>query len=653
MGSYKKAWCYVKNNKLYLLSMVVFLIIFQLFNSLSPLIIQDTLDNRLLGITGTWYEAEKGYLVKGKYLSREGEDKIYTVSYIEDSFYISESELPAGVKQLVADQILVNEQYFKAEKLSKKETSELFKSQKTSIKLNLLFLALVFIITIISSYCQRISGALLTVHTTRDIRMDAIRKFEYMDIGQLESEPVGKTANRLLADTVGVATLYTSTVNIFISTVLAILFSFIGMYLLSPVAALFCLIMIPIMIIWIKIFTKKINVIAEKVNETNSRIVARMNEIINGINILKIFNSEKMTVDGFRELNNQYLDEKMEEVNLHVSQGWNGINLFQGLVIALVIGMMSFMNLKGWTSIEAGLIYAFYSYISKIISPLNLLFHEFSNLEHSKVKVNRIFKIIDSLEEENELKEIPAYLGNIKFENVNYSYQPSKKALNNINLEIQKGQKIGLVGRSGSGKSTIINLLMRFNDFKEIDSGMIYIDGMAINHYNKRTYRSHLGIILQEPILFQGSLASNIKFGKEVDDEKIIETLKLISAEGILEKFGGDIHAPIHNMGSNLSLGEKQIISLARVLIRNPRILIMDEATANIDTETEAMINQALSVVAKDRTLIIVAHRLSTIRDANQIVVLEDGVIVEKGNHDQLLSQNGKYMEMYRNQVGI
>lgn len=654
MNSYKKAWIYVRRNKKYLFSMIFFLVVFQIFNSISPLIIQDILDNQLLGVTGTWYQSPEGYQIGDLTLSRDenGNDP-YTISYVDDNFYISPGKVATGTRQVINDQIIVGSEHYEATKLTSDQMESIFKSQESGIKQDLIYLAIVLGISIIASYLQRISGALLTVNTTRDIRLDAIRKFEYIDINVIESEPVGKTANRLLADTVGVSMLYTSTVNIFISSVLAVAFSFVGMFILAPKAALACLIIVPIMVVWVNVFTHKINSIAEKVNETNSLIVGRMNEIINGISVLKIFNSEEMTVSGFADLNEKYVNEKMEEVDLHLSQGWNGINLFQGLTIALLVGLMAFGNLTGLTAIEAGLIYAFYSYISKIIAPLNLLFHEFGNLEHSKVKIGRIFKIIDSPEEDDSLMAIDPYVGNIKFENVTFSYQNEKPALKNIDIDIKAGQKIGLVGRSGSGKSTIINLLMRFNDFKDSDQGMIYIDGVPIDTHSKRTYRSHLGIILQEPILFQGSLASNIKFGKDASDDAVIETLKMIGGEGVLAKFDGDIHQSITNGGGNLSLGEKQLISLARVIIRDPRILIMDEATANIDTETESMINYALSVVAKNRTVIIVAHRLSTIRDANQIIVLEDGEIVESGNHNSLLANNGKYMEMYRNQIGI
>lgn len=660
MDSYKKAWRYIGPNKKYLFLSVTFLIIFQLCNSLSPLIIQDLLDNKILSVSGEWYQVENSdnaASVDGMYFTQNPNGDIlntYTVSLIDDQFVANQGELPTGSRTMSDDFVItVDDQQIQAIGLNAEELHGLYNLNKAPIIESLITLGIVMLIGVIATCIQRLSGAFLTINATRDSRIDAVHKFDYVDINYLESEPTGKTANRIIADTSGIAQLYNSSINIFISSILSIVFSFIGMFILNPQVAALCLLIIPIMTIWIRIFTKKINVIAVKVNETNSQIVAKLNEIINGISILKIFNSEKMTLDDFKDINDQYVDEKMEEMNLHLTQGWNGVNLFQGVVIAVVIGILSYLDLANITVIEAGVIYAFYSYISKIIAPLNLLFHEFSNLEHSKVKIGRIFRLLDAPEESQELKEIDPYIGDIHFDDVTFSYDQTRPAIKNFDLDIKAGEKVGLVGRSGSGKSTIINLLMRFNDLKETDIGSITVDGNLIELESKRTYRSHIGIILQEPILFQGSLASNIRFGAEASDEEVIKTLKMIGAGPVLEKFDNDINKEITNKGGNLSLGEKQLISLARVLIRNPRILIMDEATANIDTETEAMINYALDVVAENRTVIIVAHRLSTIRDADQIIVMEDGLLVEKGNHHELLARNGKYMEMYRNQVGV
>ncbi len=212
---------------------------------------------------------------------------------------------------------------------------------------------------------------------------------------------------------------------------------------------------------------------------------------------------------------------------------------------------------------------------------------------------------------------------------------------------------LGIVGHTGSGKSTMMNLLMRFNDLdKEEHMGSITVDDVDINKYSKRTYRTHIGIILQDPVLFKGTLADNIRFGKEnVSDEELEKVLISIGGEHIIKKHPDGINQEISRKGTNLSLGEKQIVAFARALVHDPSILIMDEATANIDTETEEMIQRALKVVSKNRTTIVIAHRLSTIRDADNIIVLENGIKVEEGKHNELIRKNGAYANIYRSQA--
>ena len=210
---------------------------------------------------------------------------------------------------------------------------------------------------------------------------------------------------------------------------------------------------------------------------------------------------------------------------------------------------------------------------------------------------------------------------------------------------------IGLVGHTGSGKSSLINLLLRFYDINNDLSGDIYVDDMNITTIEKRTYREHIGIVLQEPVLFKGTIASNIKFGKEVSDEEVEKVLTMIGGKKIIEKFPQGIHQKITRSGLNMSAGEKQLISLARVLIHDPSILIMDEATSHIDLETEEMVKNALKVVSKDRTVIVIAHRLSTIFDADKIIVLDHGLKVEEGKHEELVKANGIYANIYRAQT--
>jgi ATP-binding cassette subfamily B protein len=233
-----------------------------------------------------------------------------------------------------------------------------------------------------------------------------------------------------------------------------------------------------------------------------------------------------------------------------------------------------------------------------------------------------------------------------------FSYNEGNPVLKGIDLDIKAGQMVGLVGHTGSGKSSLMSLLLRFYDFKPCDMGRILIDGQDITSWTKRSYRKHIGIILQDPVLFKGTIADNIRFGEnDVTDEKIEEILIAIGGQRILDKLDNGVKTMVSRGGGNFSVGEKQIISFARAVVHDPAVLVMDEATANIDTETEEMIQTALLTVAKGRTMIVIAHRLSTIKNADRIVVLDNGIKVEEGKHKDLLSKNGVYANIYRSQV--
>jgi len=662
MNSYKKAWYFIRHYKINLVAMVILMVLVQFLNMLSPLIIKNIIDENLVGISHPWtqvyVEDESTVSYNGMYLKQidapiSSDSNYYSIVMHDDKYYIIPTLIDSQHQyEFVDNQVIIDGVIYPATPLSVDEVKLFYNPFIPNLIMLISLLFIVSMTSIILSYFQRLTGAYITINATRDVRIEAMQRIQYLPLQMLEDEPAGKTANRILNDSTGVSGLYTVSLNIFFSTIVSIIFSFIGMWILDPRLATICLVIIPIMTLWIRWFTKRINIVATNVQETNSRMIGSINEIINGIGILKIFNRDKETIDDFASLNDDYVDQSMKEVNLHITRGWNGISLFQGIVGGFVIIFFSVQNLNSNVVVEAGVIYAYYNYITRLISPIGALFHSFGELENSKVKIERIFKIFDAKLEDDIIVTTSPYLGNVKFENVTFSYNQGHPVLKNINLEFLKGQKIGLVGHTGSGKSTMMNLLMRFNDLSSFDHGCILIDDQDITSVSKRTYRQHIGIILQEPILFSGTIYDNICFGTSVEKEQAIQMLIDVGGKKLLDKLENGIDELLSRKGNNLSLGEKQLISFARILVSNPSVIVMDEATANIDTETEEMIAKALEVITKNRTTIVIAHRLSTIIDSDQIIVLQKGEVIESGNHDDLLIKDGYYANMYRAQVG-
>ncbi len=663
MKTYKRAWIFMRNQKLKLIAMIVCMVIVQFFILLNPIIIAVIIDDNLTGITDPWaivtQQSDETVSHNGfNYIQEKNLDASYTkandasIILQDNQFYLIKGKIDNQKDLTIIDSMVtVDGNDYYAEPLDTKTMEKFYKTIIPNLIKLIILLLITSFISIVFGYLQRFLGAFAIVEATKEVRCKAMERIQYLPLEMIESEPAGKTANRIIADSSGVASLYITTLNIFFSTIVSVIFCYIGMWILEPQLALICLFIVPIMVIWIKLFTTRINTIATRVNETNSKMIGQINEIINGISILKIFNRDNQTIESFANLNDEYVEDAMKEVKTHITFGWNGINIFQGFITGTVIVFFAYMNLTGRIIVGAGVVYAYYTYLNKLISPIGVLFKSFGELENSKVKVNRIFRLFDAEIEEKEMIEIPQYEGHVSFDNVSFSYDKKNKILNNITLDIKAGEKIGLVGHTGSGKSTMMNLLMRFNDMGDEDEGEIYIDGMPLKTHSKRTYRQHIGIILQEPILFSGSVYDNICFGKTVSKEEAIKTLIKVGGQKLLDKLENGIDDKLSRKGNNLSLGEKQLISFARILVSNPSVIIMDEATANIDTETEEMINNALKIITQNRTTIVIAHRLSTIIDSDQIIVLNEGKIIESGKHNKLLNLDGYYANMYRAQV--
>jgi len=642
------------------------MVIIQALGLAAPLIVKSILDNYLVGIENLWYEvpspSDDTVEMNGVFYSQTATSgPEVSIIIFEGGYYFIESAVAEGSRSIEGSVLTVVSPdematyTYQSTKLDKTQVIAFYTPFISPLKIMLLLLFLRFLAQVLFTYIQRTTTAMINVNIVRDARKDAVRSLQRMPMSYFELEPAGKIANRIISDVGGMMGLFSTIMNLLVNASMAVIFAYVGMFYLNAKLALITFIVFPFVYFWLRFFIRKLTRIAEKVNEQNSLITAQLNEIINGISILQIFNFKKQTEDNFNKLSQEFMNEKMRESRLHLTIGWNMIRLLGALVTAAIVMYFghNYLTVAGFV-VTAGLIYAYNDYLTRLIEPVGVLFREIGNLQHSIVRTERIFRIIDGEQEDDTFTPIPRYKGKIDFHNVWFSYTEGHPVLKGINLTINPGQMIGLVGHTGSGKSSMMSLLLRFYDLKETDMGQILIDDQDITTYPKRTYRQHIGIILQDPVLFKGTLADNIRFGKEnVSDSEIEDILNRIGGQKLLEKLEKGILTDVSRGGTNFSVGEKQIISFARAVVHDPAMLIMDEATANIDTETEKMIQTALETVAKDRTMIVIAHRLSTIKNADKIIVLENGLKVEEGRHRDLLNKNGVYANIYRSQVKI
>ncbi len=663
MKTMKKVWRYIAKYKKLLTISIAAMLIVQTLGLVAPLIVKAILDDYLVGIERPWREvsepANQTVTYQGRYFIQD-DDAVQGVSIviIQGKYYFVEDIVPRGNRVLNNDTLNIIEpngvsHTYPVVLLSRSAVLDFYQPfiQPLILLLGLLFLR--FFLHILFTYIQRISTSMINVNIVRDARKDAVRSLQRMPMSYFESEPAGKIANRVISDVGGMMNLFSTIMNLLVNASLAVVFAYIGMFYLDATLALLTFIVFPVVYIWLKAFMKRLNVIAVKVNEQNSLITANLNEIINGISILQIFNFKQQTEDKFNELSADFAKEKLKETKLHLSIGWNLIRLIGALVTAVIVLYFGngYLTIAGFV-VTAGIIYAYNDYLSRLIEPVGTLFREIGNLQHAIVKTERIFRIIDGEQEDGSFEIIPRFQGDIQFDNIWFSYDTTHPVLKGINLKIEPGQLVGLVGHTGSGKSSLMSLLLRFYDIKPTDKGTIYVDGVDVTNYSKRSYRAHVGIILQDPVLFKGTLADNVRFGlSHISDEEIERVLREIGGGKLLDKLEQGVNQIITRGGGNLSVGEKQIISFARAVIHDPVILVMDEATANIDTETETMIQTALETVRKGRTMIVIAHRLSTIKNADKIVVLENGIKVEEGRHKDLLKNNSVYANIYRSQI--
>lgn len=668
MKNYKRLFKFLKGKMHWFFISLLMILIIQALAFVSPLLVKVVLDDYIMGIEYEWNQVDSLdektvcynnlYYKQTRYL--DNDDKIINGASIilyKNGFYFTDDYV-IGTNKVIEDNILTtidgNVTYsYEVIKLNKEEVFLFYEPVLPSLYTYIIIIFIKTILTIVCGFLQAFSINKVINYLANEGRTRAFKNVEYLPISHFESEPAGKMATRITKDVDGMIIMYRQLLLLFATAILSFILAYVGMFVLDYKLALITFIAYPFVYFWIRFFLKKLKSIAVKVNESRSLLTAKINEVINGIQILQVFNFKKQTVSEFNQINEDYRKEQLKEVKLNTILGWNMINILRASITTLIVVYfgLQYTNVAD-VIISAGLIYAYNDYLSRLVEPINIIFTQISAFEHSHVQVDRIHKLIEAKVEDSSKYQIERFKGNIKIDNVWFAYKDNDYVLKGVSMDIKTGELIGLVGHTGSGKSSMMNLLLRFYDIKDPLSGKIYVDDVDIETYSKRSYREHIGIVLQEPIMLRGDIASNIRFGKkDVTDEQIIEVLTAMGGDKLIKKFPKGIHQELSRNGLNMSAGEKQIISLARAIIHDPAILIMDEATSHIDIETENIIKQSLAYACKNRTVIVIAHRLSTIYNADKIFVFDHGIKVEEGCHDVLVKQNGVYANIYRSQV--
>lgn len=668
MKNYRRLFKFLKGKMHWFVISLLMILIIQALAFVSPLLVKVVLDDYIMGIEYEWNQVvsvdEKTvcynnlYYKQTRYLD-DNDIVIDGASIIlyKNGFYFTDDYV-IGSNKVIENNILTtidsnNAYTYEVVKLNKEEVFLFYEPVLPSLYTYIIIIFIKTLLTIVCGFLQAFSINKVINYLANEGRTRAFKNVEYLPISYFESEPAGKMATRITKDVDGMIIMYRQLLLLFAAAILSFILAYVGMFVLDYKLALITFIAYPFIYFWIRFFLKKLKSIAEKVNESRSLLTAKINEVINGIQILQVFNFKRQTVSEFNKINDDYRKEQLKEVKLNTILGWNMINILRASITTLIVVYfgLQYTNIAD-VVISAGLIYAYNDYLSKLVEPINIIFTQISAFEHSHVQIDRIHKLIEAKVEDSSKYQIERFNGNIKIDNVWFAYKDKDYVLKGVSMDIKAGEMIGLVGHTGSGKSSMMNLLLRFYDITDPLSGKIYIDDTDIETYSKRSYREHIGIVLQEPIMLRGDIASNIRFGKkDVTDEQIIEVLTAMGGDKLIKKFPNGIHQEISRNGLNMSAGEKQIISLARAIIHDPAILIMDEATSHIDIETENIIKQSLTYACKNRTVIVIAHRLSTIYNADKIFVFDHGIKVEEGSHDVLVKQNGVYANIYRSQV--
>lgn len=625
-----------------------------------PLIARQVIDNHIIGIEKEWMvtSSRDHYTVSynGQWYKRvdhfeEGEQrgKLVRVLQVGRAFYYIEDNVPDhGRRSVDNNQLTITidgkQAIYPTQRISTQELYAFYKPELPSmLRLALLYFALL-VVSAIFTYGQRYLLQVSANKIIRRIRNDVFAQIQRLPIRYFDNLPAGKVVSRITNDTEAIRELYVAVLANFFSGIIYITAIYGALILLDPKLALIASPLIPILVVWIIVYRKFAARYNHRIRTRLSDINGMINESIQGMPIIQAFRRQKPTMKEFEEINDDYFKYQNKLLSLNSLTSHNLLNVIRNIIMLIVIWLFAGDWLR--TVVTVGVLFAFIDYMNRMFQPIVNIVNQLSNLETARVSAERVFELLDEEGVDVASGDSIRYKGRVQFEDVSFAYIPEEDVLKHITFETQHGETVALVGHTGSGKSSILNLLFRFYD---VERGRIIVDGQDILRISKQQLRRHMGIVLQDPFLFTGTIASNVSLDDPTISRKMVEqALRDVGAFEMFMSLPHGIDEPVIEKGSTLSGGQRQLISFARALAFNPAILILDEATASIDTETEAIIQSALDVLKRGRTTFIIAHRLSTIRNADQILVMDHGRIMERGNHDQLMRAEGLYYQMHK-----
>ncbi|MGT2906792.1 ABC transporter ATP-binding protein [Streptococcus dentiloxodontae] len=507
-----------------------------------------------------------------------------------------------------------------------------------------------YVLQTLVQYLGNLLFARVSYSIVRDIRRDAFANMEKLGMSYFDKTPAGSIVSRITNDTETVSDMFSGILSSFISAIFVFVTTLYTMLMLNMRLTGLVALFLPVIFLLINLYRKLSVKVIEKTRALLSDINAKLSESIEGISIIQAFNQEERLQKEFGVINEEHLDYASRSMALDSIFLRPAMSLLKLLAYAVLMAYFGFQGSN--IGITAGIMYAFIQYVNRLFDPLIEVTQNFSTLQTSMVSAGRVFDLIDEAVYEPKQKNSGAKVqeGTIAFKNVSFSYDGKHQILDNVSFHVKKGETIAFVGSTGSGKSSIINVFMRFYEFQ---SGQVLLDGVDIRDYEQKELRKTVGLVLQEPFLYHGTIKSNIAMYQDLTDNEIKAAAEFVDADQFIQKLPEGYDTPVSERGSGFSTGQRQLLTFARTIASQPKILILDEATANIDSETESIVQHSLAKMRQGRTTIAIAHRLSTIQDANCIYVLDKGKIIESGSHEDLLNQKGTYYKMYRLQAGM